>query len=103
MDTAPDATPETPDDGPATVPALVGLEIGEAHALALAARVVIVSADPVDPLPPTGIVTAQQPLAGYDVEPATAVEVLVETRGGGGGGGVVAPSPPPPLDPAASA
>lgn len=85
------------------VPALVGLEIGEAHALALSARVVVVSADPVDPLPATGVVSAQQPLAGIAVPAATAVEVLVESGGGGGGGSVGAPVPPSPLDPAGTA
>jgi hypothetical protein len=47
------------------VPALVGLDIGDAHDLALGAGVVVVSADPVDPLPATGTVTAQTPLAGF--------------------------------------
>ena len=85
------------------VPALVGLEIGEAHALALSARVVVASADPVDPLPTTGVVSAQQPLAGIAVPPATTVSVLVDTDGGGGGGSSGAPVPPAPLDPAGTA
>lgn len=83
------------------VPALVGLTIGEAHTLATEAGVVVVSADPDDPLPTSGTVTAQQPLGGITVPAASSVQVLVE-RGGGGGSPVAAP-PPEPLDPAATA
>ncbi len=71
-------------DATAVVPALVGLAVGDAHDLAMGAGVVIVSADPVDPLPTTGTVTAQTPLAGFSVPPASAVSVLVEPDGRGG-------------------
>ena len=52
------------------VPALVGLEVSAAHELAFEARVVVVAADPDDPLPATGVVTAQAPAAGTRVNPA---------------------------------
>lgn len=84
------------------VPALVGLPIADAHALALEAGVVVVSADPDDPHPQSGTVTAQQPLGGLSVPAASSVQVLVERDGGGGGVPAVLP-PPEPLDPAASA
>jgi beta-lactam-binding protein with PASTA domain len=80
----------------AVVPALVGLEVGDAHDLAMGAGVVVVSADPVEPLPATGTVTAQTPLAGLTVPPASPVSVLVERRGRGGGTPV--PTPPLPVD-----
>lgn len=71
------------------MPALVGLEVGEAHELAFAARVVAVTADPAEPLPVTGTVTAQYPRAGARVEPAAPVAIAVDPGpdGGGGGGG----------------
>lgn len=80
------------------VPALVGLPIGDAHTLATEVGVVVVSADPDDPLPVSGTVTAQQPLGGISVPVASSVQVLVE-RDGGGGSPVPVP-PPDPLDPA---
>lgn len=83
------------------VPALVGLPIADAHALAIESGVVAVSADPDDPQPQSGTVTAQQPLGGISVPAASSVEVLVE-RDGGGGTPAVLP-PPEPLDPAATA
>ncbi len=77
------------------VPALVGLEIGDAHELAMGAGVVVVSADPLDPLPTAGTVTAQAPLAGFGVPPASPVPVLVEPHGENGD----QPVPVPPVDP----
>lgn len=88
------------------VPALVGLEVGDAHELAFEARVVAVAADPAEPLPATGVVTAQAPGAGTRVDPAAAVAIAVDPDpggGGGGGGGRRLPSPPPgPRDPSGS-
>lgn len=83
------------------VPALVGLEVSAAHELAFEARVVVVAADPDDPLPTTGVVTAQAPTAGTRVHPAAAVAVAVDPGGGGGGGGGrrLTPPPPGPRDP----
>jgi beta-lactam-binding protein with PASTA domain len=83
------------------VPALVGLEVSAAHELAFEARVVVVAADPDDPLPATGVVTAQAPAAGTRVNPAAAVAVAVDPGGGGGGGGGrrLTPPPPGPRDP----
>jgi hypothetical protein len=82
------------------VPALVGLDIGDAHQLAFAARVVAVAPDPDDPLPITGTVTAQAPTPGTRVVPAAPVVIAVEPGGGGGGGRLVEPPPPGPMDPA---
>jgi beta-lactam-binding protein with PASTA domain len=90
------------DEQTVPVPALVGLPIGDAHALATEAGVVVVSADPDDPLPQSGTVTAQQPLGGISVPAASTVQVLVERGGGGGGTPAVVP-PPEPLDPAGTA
>jgi beta-lactam-binding protein with PASTA domain len=83
------------------VPAFVGLEVAEAHALAFTARVALVTADPAEPLPVTGVVTAQAPSAGTRVDPAASVAVAVDPdHGGGGGGGSTVEPPPQPLDPA---
>lgn len=85
------------------VPALVGLEVSDAHELAFEARVVVVAADPDKPLPVTGIVTAQAPSAGTRVAPAHAVAIAVDPAGGGGGGGgggrPLTTPPPGPRDP----
>jgi hypothetical protein len=90
------------------VPALVGLEVGDAHELAFSARVVAVAADPAIPLPVAGIVTAQEPGAGTRVDPADPVVIAVSSGpggegggddGGGGGGGGGRPIPPPPPGP----
>lgn len=80
------------------VPALVGLDVHDAHELAFTARVVVVSGDPDGELPATGTVVAQQPGAGTRTAAATSVAVLVESDGGGGGQPVAAP-PPEPLAP----
>lgn len=77
------------------VPALVGLPIGAAHELAFEVGVVVVSGDPEDPLPASGVVTAQQPLAGTSLPAAGSVAVLVDP---GGGGGSRVPAEPTPLD-----
>ena len=76
------------------VPALVGLDLADAHELAMTAGVVLVSADP-DGMPTTGVVSAQDPMAGTQVDPADSVAVLVERRGRGGG----VAEPPAPLNP----
>lgn len=83
------------------VPALVGLDVSDAHELAFEARVVVVAADPDEPLPLTGTVVAQSPIAGTRVEPAHPVVIAVESRGGGGGGGGrrLTTPPPGPRDP----
>ena len=83
------------------MPALVGLEVSDAHDLAFAARVVAVAVDPAAPLPVTGVVTAQAPSAGTRVDPGDTVQIVVESGpdDGGGGGKLVIP-PPGPLDPA---
>jgi len=81
------------------VPALVGLEVVDAHALALDARVVTVSGDPDTPPALSGVVVAQDPLGGFSVRPGDAITIWVENSGGGGGGTRV-PDDPAPLDPA---
>lgn len=63
------------------VPALVGLGLSDAHALALDARLVIASADPARPLPVSGVVTAQEPAAGLKAAPADTVLVVVDEGG----------------------
>jgi hypothetical protein len=83
------------------VPALVGLDVSDAHQLAFAARVVAVAPDPDKPLPITGTVTAQAPAPGTRVVPAAPIVIAVDPGGGGGGGGrLVEPPPPGPMDPA---
>lgn len=85
------------------VPALVGLQVGDAHELAFEARVVVVAADPDEPLPATGTVIAQAPGAGTRVAPAHPVAIAVESGGGGGGGGRRLTTPEPgPRDPSGS-
>jgi hypothetical protein len=84
------------------VPALVGLQVSEAHELAFEARVVVVAADPDEPLPVTGTVIAQAPGAGTRVAPAHPVAIAVETGGGGGGGRRLTTPPPGPRDPSGS-
>lgn len=84
-------------------PALVGLAVLDAHALALESRVVTMSGDPDTPPPTSGVVVAQDPLGGTPVRPGDAITIWVEDSGGGGGGGggsAVDPLGPPPLDPA---
>jgi hypothetical protein len=104
------------DEEKVLVPALVGLEVGDAHELAFSARVVAVAADPTVPLPVAGIVTAQEPSAGTRVDPADPVVIAVSSGPGGGGGGgdddggdggggggggrPLTPPPPGPRDPA---
>ncbi|HYH30618.1 MAG TPA: PASTA domain-containing protein [Pseudonocardia sp.] len=95
------------DEEKVLVPALIGLEVGDAHELAFAARVVAVAADPATPLPTAGVVTAQEPSAGTRVDPAHAVAIAVDPGpddggdgGGGGGGRPLTPPPPGPRDPA---
>lgn len=94
------------DDEHVLAPALIGLEVTDAHALALDARVVTVNDDPDTPPPLAGTVVAQHPQAGTQVRPGDAIQILVEADGGDGGLGV-AEGPGPldtaggrPLDPA---
>lgn len=90
------------------VPAFVGLEVAQAHELALSARVAVVGSDPDRPLPSTGIITAQRPRAGTQVLPGDAVTVWIRPEpddgdddgDGGGGGSARDPDRPRPLDPA---
>lgn len=79
-------------------PALVGLAVSDAHALALDARVVTVSGDPDTPPPLSGVVVAQQPLGGTPVTPGDPITIWVEETGRGGGGTPVA-DPPTPVEP----
>ncbi|OZM77245.1 PASTA domain-containing protein [Pseudonocardia sp. MH-G8] len=79
------------------VPAMIGLDIVDAQALALAARVVTVTEDPDLPPPLSGVVVDQQPAAGTQVFPGEPVTIWVEEKGGGGGS---APLDPGPLQPA---
>jgi PASTA domain len=88
------------------VPALVGLDVADAQALAIAARVVTVSDDPDMPPRLTGTVVAQKPRAGTQVHPGDTVTIWVEDGGGddgggggGGGGGSPLPDSPLPLTP----
>ncbi|GEL23391.1 hypothetical protein PSU4_23450 [Pseudonocardia sulfidoxydans NBRC 16205] len=78
------------------VPALVGLDSGEAIALSMEAGVVIV-AEREGALAEGGQVVAQVPAAGTQVEAASQVRVAMS--GGGGGGGPAVPDPVPPLGP----
>jgi beta-lactam-binding protein with PASTA domain len=80
----------------ALVPALVGLSLAEATRLAGAAGVTL---EPITGPARDGEVTGQQPLAGLQVDPGTAVQVSVEEQGGGGGGGSALVPPPTPSDP----
>jgi beta-lactam-binding protein with PASTA domain len=80
------------------VPALVGLTLRDAEDLAGQAGLVLASADPIAPLPPTGTVSAQQPLAGLQVPAGEEITVVVETDpgdGDDGGGSPVRPTPEP--------
>lgn len=78
------------------VPALVGLDMSDATRLAFTAGVAL---DPITGPAMTGAVTGQQPLAGTQVEPGSAVQITVDESGGGGGGGAALVPPPSPLDP----
>jgi beta-lactam-binding protein with PASTA domain len=60
-----------------TVPTLVGLELLDAHALAFAARVTVVSAQPDGVLPDSGVVSTQEPPPGTPVWAASPVKVTV--------------------------
>lgn len=87
------------------VPALVGLDAAEAHAVALAARVVAVDPDPDTPPTLSGVVARQDPTPGTRVPAGEAVTVWIDSGpgddgGGGGGGGTPQPEPPKPVAPA---
>ena len=81
------------------VPALVGLDAVSARELAAVAGVILVSGAAADTqLPVSGVVIAQQPMAGTQIAPGDSVEVLIEDANGGGG---TRPSNDPlPRDPA---
>ena len=81
------------------VPALVGLDAASARELAAVAGVILVSGAAADTrLPVSGVVIAQQPMAGTQIAPGDSVEVLIEDTGGEGG---TRPSDDPlPRDPA---
>ena len=85
------------------VPAMVGLDVADAQALALTARVAPVTEDPDTPPPLSGTVIAQRPTAGTQVLPGDPVTIWVEEKGDdggrGGGGGTRRPVPPTPLQP----
>lgn len=81
----------------ALVPACVGLDIGDAHRLALDARVVLSDPDPALALPTRGIVTAQRPMAGTRVPPGEVVVVHVGVDPDGPGGGSATPEPVGPV------
>ncbi|GEL17109.1 hypothetical protein PA7_09460 [Pseudonocardia asaccharolytica DSM 44247 = NBRC 16224] len=90
------------------VPALVGLDVREAHQLSLDAGVIAVNPDPDTPPARHGAVVAQRPTAGTQVNPGDPVTIWVDagpeqddTDGddGGGGGGRwwrLGPRPRPP-------
>jgi beta-lactam-binding protein with PASTA domain len=85
------------------VPAMVGLDVIDAQALALAARIVTVTEDPDTPPPQHGTVIAQRPTAGTQVLPGDPVMIWVDESdddGGGGGGSAPRPVDPNPLEPA---
>ena len=85
------------------VPALVGLDAAEAHAVALAARLVAVDPDPDTPPTLSGVVARQDPTPGTRVPAGEAVTVWIDSGpddGGGGGGGTPQPEPPKPVAPA---
>jgi beta-lactam-binding protein with PASTA domain len=81
------------------VPAMVGLDIVDAQALARAARVVTVTEDPETPPPFAGTVRAQRPTAGTPVRPGHSVTIWVKETGGGRGGSALSPVDPDPLEP----
>ena len=81
------------------VPALVGLDAVSARELAAVAGVVLVSGAADDTrLPVSGVVIAQQPMAGTQLAPGGSVEVLIEDADGGGGAWLS--NDPLPRDPA---
>lgn len=79
------------------VPAMVGLDIVDAQAVALAARIVTVSEDPDTPPPLSGVVIDQHPTAGTQVLPGDPVTIWVGKKGGGGS--ATRPLDPEPLQP----
>jgi beta-lactam-binding protein with PASTA domain len=84
-------------DGKVLVPALVGLTMSDATRLAATAGVVVEQVT-TGLVTPDAVVDAQQPLAGLQVEPGSAVQVTVTDTGRGGGGGSALDPPPPVLD-----
>jgi hypothetical protein len=89
---------------------LVGLQVNDAHELALVNRVATVTADPDAPPPLSGTVVAQHPIAGTQVLPGDTVTIWIDddddgngddgNGDDGGGGSAPTPTGPPPLDPA---
>ncbi|MBN9107407.1 MAG: PASTA domain-containing protein [Pseudonocardia sp.] len=80
--------------GTTLVPALVGLDSGEAIALGMEAGVVVV-AEREGALADGGRVVAQVPAAGTQVEAASLVRVAMSGEGPGGGGPPVPEAVPP--------
>lgn len=81
-------------------PALIGLPVRDAHALALDARVVTVEGDPDTPPASSGTVVGQRPAGGTPVRPGDPITIWVEDGGGGGGGGGSrVPDSPVPVEP----
>lgn len=79
------------------VPALVGLDSGEAQQLALEAGVAVVGPDPDTVLPAIGVVVEQRPGAGIQVRPGDSVTVWIHTGDDDGDGGGSAPLADGPL------
>jgi beta-lactam-binding protein with PASTA domain len=92
---------------PVLVPALVGLEVADAHERALEAGLVAVGTDLDTPPPTIGVVIGQEPPAGTQVPAGNTVVIHVRSDSGGpddgpggGGGGLPDPVDPEPVAPA---
>lgn len=82
------------------VPPLVGLATAMAHDVALDAQLLAVDQDPSHTPTVAGVVAAQEPVAGRQVNRGHRVRIWVDTNPGGdpgGGGGLPVPSGPTPL------
>lgn len=94
------------------VPALVGLDVADAHQMALHAGLLAVGPDLDTPPPIAGVVIRQDPQAGRQIPAASAVTIWVRSDppddtdddqgGGGGGGGMPDPTDPARVTPAGS-
>jgi beta-lactam-binding protein with PASTA domain len=94
---------DDPETGLATVPPLVGLAAIQAHDIALDAQLLAVDQDPSHSPTVAGVVAAQAPNPGTQVQPGDRVLIWVRTtpdEGGGGGGGQRIPTGPKPKTPA---
>jgi hypothetical protein len=87
------------------VPELLGLTASIAHDVALDAQLLAVDQDPNHSPTVAGVVAAQDPLAGREVQPGEHVRIWVHRDDGGGDddsggpGGPPVPSSPKPLEP----